>query len=255
MTPNRVAIVTGAASGIGLATAQQLANEGWLVVSCDLQKAHESIHEIDNWKEHLLVDVRSVEHLEKLIETAATNGPIEALINNAGVNHVADITEVSEEDWDRVLDTNLKAAFFASRYVVPYFRKQGKGNIVNIASNAGLLPRAHDPVYSISKMSLVGLTKSLALCLSRDNIRVNCICPGPVSETGIINADLAASADPDATAQSFINASPLAAAQGRMIHPKEVAANVSFLLSDAASMVTGTSIAIDGGKSLGVPPK
>ncbi|HCS52359.1 SDR family oxidoreductase [Rubinisphaera sp.] len=255
MIPNRVVIVTGAASGIGLATAQLLADVNWLVVSCDLQPAHESIHEIDNWKEHLLVDVRSVEHLEKLVDTAATYGPIEALVNNAGVNHVADITDVSEEDWDRVLDTNLKAAFFASRYVVPYFRKQGKGSIVNIASNAGLLPRAHDPVYSISKMSLVGLTKSLALCLSRDNIRVNCICPGPVSETGIINADLAAAADPDATAQSFINASPLAAAQGRMIHPKEVAANVSYLLSEAAAMVTGTSIAIDGGKSLGVPPK
>ncbi len=252
---NRVAIVTGAASGIGLATTQLLAEQGWNVVTCDLHPRPKGTKDVAAWKEHLLLDVTDVSHLRKLIDTAARHGEIQALVNNAGVNHVGDISDIAEEDWDRTLDTNVKAAFFAIQAVLPHFRKRGGGDIVNIASNAGLLPRAHDPVYSISKMSLVSLTKSVALCLSKDNIRANCICPGPVSDTGIINADLAAAEDPEATAQSFISASPLAAAQGRMVTPEEVAASVSYLLSDAARMITGTAIAIDGGKSLGVPPK
>jgi len=126
---------------------------------------------------------------------------------------------------------------------------------VNTASNAGLLPRAHDPVYSISKLALVGLTKSLALCHAGDRIRVNCVCPGPVAQTGIMDSDLTAQADPDTAAANYIAASPLARAWGRMITPDEVAESILYLVSDAAAMVTGTAIAIDGGKSLGVPPR
>jgi NAD(P)-dependent dehydrogenase (short-subunit alcohol dehydrogenase family) len=133
-------------------------------------------------------------------------------------------------------------------------RAAGGGAIVNTASNAGLLPRAHDPVYCISKAALVGLTRSLALCHARDKIRVNCVCPGPVGETGMINADLAAAADPAALAQKFIDASPLAKAYGRMIRPEEVAEAICYLSSDAAAMVSGTALQIDGGKALGVPP-
>ncbi|MDP7274436.1 MAG: SDR family oxidoreductase, partial [Planctomycetaceae bacterium] len=123
------------------------------------------------------------------------------------------------------------------------------------SSNAGLLPRAHDPVYSISKLALVGLTRSLALCLAPDRIRVNAVCPGPVGETEMMNADLEAADDPAALTGAMIAASPLAAAWQRMIDPAEVAASVLFLVSDAAVMVTGTAIGIDGGKSLGVPPR
>jgi NAD(P)-dependent dehydrogenase (short-subunit alcohol dehydrogenase family) len=133
-------------------------------------------------------------------------------------------------------------------------QQRGGGTIVNVSSNAGLLPRAHDPVYSISKAALVALTRSLALCHARDRIRVNAVCPGPVSDTGMMNADLAAADDAQATARKFIEASPLALAQGRMIAPAEVAAAILYLVIDASAMVTGTIVAIDGGKSLGVPP-
>jgi NAD(P)-dependent dehydrogenase (short-subunit alcohol dehydrogenase family) len=133
-------------------------------------------------------------------------------------------------------------------------QRLGGGSIVNTASNAGLLPRAHDPVYSISKQALVGLTKSLALCHSMDRIRINAVCPGPVGETGMVNADLDQAVDRDAAARKYIAASPLAQAWGRMIAPEEVAESIFYLVSDAALMVTGTCIAIDGGKSLGVPP-
>jgi NAD(P)-dependent dehydrogenase (short-subunit alcohol dehydrogenase family) len=154
------------------------------------------------------------------------------------------------------MDTNLKGAFFGSKHAVRHMLQAGNGGaIINTASNAGLLPRAHDPVYSISKMALVGLTKSLALCHAQDRIRVNCVCPGPVGDTGMMNADLDKAVDREQTIKQFIAASPLARAEGRMIRPEEVADAIVYLASDAAIMVTGTSIAIDGGKSLGVPPQ
>jgi NAD(P)-dependent dehydrogenase (short-subunit alcohol dehydrogenase family) len=132
---------------------------------------------------------------------------------------------------------------------------RGGGAIVNVSSNAGLLPRAHDPIYSTSKGALNAFTRSLALSHAADRIRVNAVCPGPVSDTGIMNADLAKAADPAALAQRMLDASPLANAFGRMITPDEVAQAVLYLVSDAAAMVTGTCLAIDGGKSLGVPPR
>jgi NAD(P)-dependent dehydrogenase (short-subunit alcohol dehydrogenase family) len=134
-------------------------------------------------------------------------------------------------------------------------QRAGGGAIINVASNAGLLPRAHDPVYSISKLALVGLTKSLALCHAPDRIRINAVCPGPVEDTGMINADLDAAPDREALRQQIIAASPMARAEKRMVTPDEVAEAVAYLVSDAAAMVTGTCIAIDGGKSLGVPPR
>lgn len=248
-----VAIVTGAASGIGLATARLLAASGWSVVSCDLNPAPEPLPE--NWLVHRCGDVRAISHLRELVELARGFGSITCLVNNAGIGMVKPVEEVTEEDWDRCLETNVKAAFFASQLVVPEMRQAGGGSIINVASNAGLLPRAHDPVYSISKLSLVGLTRSLALCLSPDRIRVNAVCPGPVCDTGMVNADLDAATNRQEAADRFIQASPLAAAWGRMITPVEVAESIAYLASPAACMVTGTSLAIDGGKSLGVPPR
>ena len=104
-------------------------------------------------------------------------------------------------------------------------------------------------------MALVALTKSLALCHAPDRIRVNCVCPGPVEDTEMMNADLASAPNPEQAAAERIGASPLASALGRMITPDEVAQAILYLVTDAAAMVTGTAIAIDGGKSLGVPPR
>jgi NAD(P)-dependent dehydrogenase (short-subunit alcohol dehydrogenase family) len=252
----RVAVVTGGTSGIGRATALLLARRGAAVTVGDLHLLEENapvFAECGIVQE--ACDVRSVDQLERLIDGAARRGGrLDILVNNAGIGMVGAITEISEDDWDRCLDTNLKAAFFGCKAAVRHMRGRG-GAIVNTASNAGLLPRAHDPVYSISKLALVGLTRALALCHAPDNIRVNCVCPGPVGETGMMNADLERADDPDETARRFIAASPLAHALGRMIRPEEVAESIAYLVSDAAAMVTGTAIAIDGGKSLGVPPK
>jgi NAD(P)-dependent dehydrogenase (short-subunit alcohol dehydrogenase family) len=252
----RTAVVTGGASGIGRATALVLAHNGARVFvgDCRLQAENPPDFAEANISQ-LTCDVRCEADVRALIDAAAhASGRLDILVNNAGIGLVKQITDVSEEEWNRVLDTNLKGAFLGCKHAIPAIRAGGGGSIVNIASNAGLLPRAHDPVYSISKAALVALTRSLALCHAADKIRVNCVCPGPVGDTGMMNADIAAAADPRALVRQMIQASPLASAHSRMITPDEVAQAVLYLVSDTAAMVTGTAVAIDGGKSLGVPP-
>lgn len=252
----RVAVVTGGANGIGRATAILLAKHGARVFVGDFRllpdnaEVFQSLGIIEK-----TCNVRREADLKALIDAAAESaGRLDILVSNAGIGMVKQITEVTEDDWNACIDTNLKGAFFGAKHAVRHMQTCGGGSIVNTASNAGLLPRAHDPVYSISKMALVGLTKSLALCHAKDRIRVNCVCPGPVCDTGMMNADLAKAADPEALKTQFIGASPLAKAHRRMITPEEVAESILYLVCDAATMVTGTAIAIDGGKSLGVPP-
>jgi len=252
----RVAVVTGGASGIGRASAKRLAQLGARVVVGDYDPLPENESEFEPLGIELRrCDVRHEADIAALIQRAtAGTGRLDILVNNAGIGMVKQITDVTEEDWNACLDTNLKGAFFGCKHAIEPMRAAGAGSIINIASNAGLLPRAHDPVYSISKGALVALTRSLALCHAPDCIRVNAVCPGPVGDTRMMNNDLQSADDPESLARKMIDASPLARAAARMISPEEVAEAVTYLASDAAFMVTGTMVAIDGGKSLGVPP-
>jgi NAD(P)-dependent dehydrogenase (short-subunit alcohol dehydrogenase family) len=254
----RVAVVTGGASGIGRATALLLAQHGARVFVGDrtLQRENDTPFAELGIRQQAC-DVGVEDDVRSLIAAAerADDGRIHIVVNNAGIGLSRQIPEVAEAEWDAVMNVNFKGAFLVSKHAIPGMRRAGGGAIVNVSSNAGLLPRAHDPVYSTSKGALIALTKSLALCHAADRIRVNAVCPGPVGDTGMMNADLEAAANRQATAQAFIDASPLAQAFGRMISPEEVAAAVLYLASDAAAMVTGTALAIDGGKSLGVPPR
>lgn len=254
----RVAVVTGGSSGIGRATAAMLAECGAKVVVGDYTLHSENDEPFDGLKiDQRSCDVRSETELKGLMDFAAGyTGRIDILVNNAGIGMVKQIDDVSEADWDACIGTNVKAAFFGCKHAIGYMSADGLGgSIVNVASNAGILPRAHDPVYSISKLAVSGLTKSLALCHSKDRIRVNAVCPGPVGGTRMIEAEIEMSDDPQAATQRLINASPAAKAHGRMIEVDEIAQAVLYLVSDASVMVTGTLIAIDGGKSLGVPPQ
>ncbi len=252
----REAVITGGASGIGRATALLLAECGASVTIGDRQldaANDQPFAELGIRQQQC--DVSDLGQLRQLIEgTAEKAGRLDILVNNAGIVMVGPVDDIEETDWDRCLDTNLKAAFFGVKFAVPPMRRTGGGTIVNTSSNAGILPRAHDPVYSISKLALNGLTRSLALSLGPDKIRVNAVCPGPVGDTHIMDAGLAEHADVRLAVQQFIDASPLARAHERMISPEEVAQSILYLVSDTAQMVTGTVIAIDGGKSLGVPP-
>ena len=252
---DKSAVVTGAASGIGRAIARRLAQGGFRVVGCDFDRVAEYEREdAELGIEVLSCDVRDESQLAAVVQRATERGVLQVLVNNAGIGMVKPIEDVTGEDWDRCLNTNLRGAFFGCKHAIPHLRAAGGGSIVNIASNAGLLPRAHDPVYSISKGALVALTRSLALCHSVDRIRINSICPGPVGDTRMMDADLDQADDRPSAVRSFIAASPLARAHERMISPDEVAAAAWYLVSEEAAMVTGTHIAIDGGKSLGVPP-
>ncbi len=175
-------------------------------------------------------------------------------MSNAGINLVAQLPDVAEADWQDCLDTNLKGAYLLCKYTINVMRDRGGGAVVFTSSNAGLLPRAHDPVYGTAKAALNALAANLALCHARDRIRFNTVCPGPVGGTRMIDDVVAASDDPASSVKAFMDASPLARAHGRLITPEEVAEAIVYLLSDAAAMVTGTALRIDGGKSLGVPP-
>jgi 3-oxoacyl-[acyl-carrier protein] reductase len=251
------AIVTGGADGIGRATALALARGGARVFVGDWNpRAENAAVFAEHGIVELRCDMRREADVRALVDAATSaGGGVDVLVNNAGVGFVRQVPDITEEEWDLVFDINLKGAFLAAKHVIPRMRAAGGGSIVNVASNAGLLPRAADPAYSTSKGALISFTRALALSHAADRIRVNAVCPGPVAETGPLRAILAHASDPAAAARAAIDACPLASAHGRMITPEEVARAILYLVSDAAEMVTGTAIAIDGGKSLGVPPR
>jgi NAD(P)-dependent dehydrogenase (short-subunit alcohol dehydrogenase family) len=253
---NRTAVITGGASGIGRAAAILLAQHGARVFVGDVNPRSENERAFAELGiTSLRCDVRSEADVRALAAAATSaTGRLDIAVHSAGVVLVKQIPEVTEGEWNAVFDTNVKGAFFLAKHAIPEMRRAGGGSIVHISSNAGLLPRAHDPVYSTSKAALCALTNALALSHSVDRICVNAICPGPVGDTGIVNDELDEAADRAVAEQRLIAASPLARALARMITPEEVAEAVLYLVSDAAQLVTGTMIAIDGGKSLGVPP-
>jgi NAD(P)-dependent dehydrogenase (short-subunit alcohol dehydrogenase family) len=254
----RVAIVTGAASGIGRATALLLARHGARVYSGDLTTGGALAQQFAELGiVELKCDVRDDEQVRALVDRAAREGGgLHIVVSNAGLDLPKGILAVTDAEWDACLDTNLKGGFLLARHTIPHLRDSGGGSIIFTASNAGVLPRSHDPVYSTSKAAVIALANSLALAHSVDRIRVNSVCPGPVSDTRIMEQGLAGQGGDRAAAERrFIEASPLARAHGRMIRPEEVAEAILYLASDAAAMVTGTALRIDGGKSLGVPPR
>ena len=253
----RVAVVTGGSSGIGRATAELLARHGARVFAADLRpRSGNSVLFAELGITELVCDVRSESQVRAVIERAVGDGGgLQILVSNAGINLEKQLPDVSEAEWDACLDTNLKGSFLVCKHAIPHMRAAGGGSVVFTSSNAGVLPRAHDPVYCTSKAALIALANSLALCHAPHKIRFNCVCPGPVSNTAIIEEVLAEAADREDLERQFIEASPLARAYGRMITPEEVAEAILYLVSDASALVTGTAIRIDGGKSLGVPPR
>ncbi len=253
----RTALVTGGASGIGLATAHALGRTGAIVYVAGRREAQgllavETLHRAGIDGRYITLDVRDGASVGSAIARIADSvGRLDILMNNAGVDCVGALDELDESDWDDCFDTNLKGAFLCSRAAIPLMRSGGGGVIINNASNAALLARANEPAYSASKAGLVMLTRSMALAYAADRIRVNAVCPGPVAGTGIMDRNLRSAVDPAAAAAGYIARAPLAAAYGRMIEPEEVASLVAYLCSDAATMITGAIIPIDAGKSAG----
>jgi NAD(P)-dependent dehydrogenase (short-subunit alcohol dehydrogenase family) len=245
---DKVAIVTGAGSGIGLATAILFAHEGALLTLNDIdgQSLDKVSAQIAKDKSHMVVgDIAKEETARRLAEEAMSAfGRIDVLVNNAGIHFLKDITDMSVHEWDRLMDINLKSMFLCCKHVIPHMLKQKKGSIVNLASISSFVGQEMDGAstfaYNITKAGALQLTKSLASRYAADGIRVNCVCPGNV-ETNILKRDSAEQV------AAFWRQAARFEPIGRNAQPEEIANAILFLASDEASFVTGCPLLVDGG--------
>ena len=240
----KIAFVTGAASGIGRAAALAFAREGAGVVVADVSRAdnEETANLVARLGRHALAvecDVCSEDDLGAAFEqTVKVFGRLDVAFNNAGIEFKEGaVADSRVEDWDRIINTNLRGVYLCLKHEISLMLKTGSGAIVNMSSIAGLVGLKGVPAYTASKHGVVGLTKSAALDYAQSNIRVNAICPGLI-DTPLAKRVLT----PEELAQ-------VAASQpmGRMAKPDEVAEAVLWLCSDSASFVTGHALAVDGG--------
>jgi NAD(P)-dependent dehydrogenase (short-subunit alcohol dehydrogenase family) len=245
---DKVALITGAASGIGRATALLFAREGARVVIADLNdNAGEGAARqiVSNGGQAIFehTDVTKVEDCERVVQrTQAKFGGLHILFNNAGIIRRASVLELTEEDWDRVMAVNVKSIFLLSRLVIPIMVKAGGGSIINMSSGWGLAGGPRAAAYCASKGAVVLLTKAMAIDHGRQNIRVNCICPGD-TDTNMLHSEAQQLGEP---ADRFLAESarrPL----GRIGKAEEIAQATLYLASDASSFVTGTALVVDGG--------
>jgi len=245
---NKIALITGGASGIGRATALLFAHEGATVAITDLNHVagDDLVKEIDASGGKALFelsDVTRAADCQRVVErTIREFGGIHILFNNAGIIRRASVTELSEEDWDRVMAVNVKSIFLMSRQVIPIMAQAGGGSIINMASGWGLAGGPRAAAYCASKGAVVMLTKAMAIDHGSQHIRVNCICPGDTDTAMLRNEaqQLGESAD---TFLADAAKRPL----GRVGRPEEIAQAALYLASDVASFVTGTALVVDGG--------
>ena len=244
----KVAMVTGAGSGIGRATALAFAREGAKVVVADIvvnggEETERIIRDSGGEAIFAKTDVTAASQVEALINTAVqTYGRLDCAANTAGITQpVAPTHELQEDIWDSVITINLKGVWLCMRYQIRQMLHQGGGAIVNISSSVGLWATPNLPAYTASKHGVNGLTKAAALENARKGIRVNAVCPG-ATQTPMIKRFVADS--PDHTLEVMADKSPM----GRLGTPEEQAAAVIWLCSDAASFVTGTILSVDGGQ-------
>jgi NAD(P)-dependent dehydrogenase (short-subunit alcohol dehydrogenase family) len=244
---DKVAIVTGAGSGIGKATALLFAEQGARVVVADINQGtgDQTATEIQDLGGDALfveTDVAQVVDVERMVKQALdTYGRVDILVNNAGILRMGSAEETSDDDWRAVISVNLEGVFFCSRAVLPPMRREGGGCIVNIASGAGLAGVPFSAAYCASKGGVVLLTKQMALDLEQDNIRVNAVCPGAV-DTPLMQTmfEYHRHDEPETYRQEYEEALPM----GRMLHPREVAYQVLFLASHRSYLLTGHCIVI-----------
>lgn len=242
----KVALVTGGASGIGRATALAFAKGGAAVVVADMNadeggKTAHLIQEAGGKSLFFRCDVSKGADVKALIDkTVSTFGRLDFAFNNAGIEGETGITtDCTEENWDRVINTNLKGVWLCMKYEIPQMLKQGSGAITNCSSIAGLVGFTGIPAYTASKHGVVGLTQTAALEMAKSGIRVNAICPG-VIQTPMIDRFTHG----DANAEKQLTAGEPV---GRVGRPEEIAAAALWLSSDQSSFVTGHSLVVDGG--------
>lgn len=246
----RVAIVTGATSGMGAATARLFAAEGAQVVlsgrsTAGAEATAAAIASVGGGSRIMLGDVTDSSFCDELVAFAvAAFGRVDIVANVAGVISRGDVTETTDDDWRRNMSVNADAVFFLSRAAIRQMRAQGDGGvIVNLASNVGLVGSAALPAYCASKGAVVLLTKSMALDHAAEGIRVNALCPGAVDTPMLLSGHDKTGRSADDVFAANIAGIP----EGRIPSPDEIAKSMVFLASDASSHITGVALAIDGG--------
>ena len=248
----KTALITGAGMGIGRATALLFVEHGAqvIVADYDVDSGRATVAEIEKrggQGSFVEADVSDPSAVGEMVRAALDiGGHVDILVNNAGIDlpSATNVVDTEIEDWDRLLDVNLRGVFLCSKCVIPAMQSQGSGVIVNVASVAGLAPMQQEAGYGASKAGVLLLTKQMARDFAREGIRVNSVCPGPMEKP---TRDRLAylEQDPDAyeRRQAFSEEIPL----GRMCIAEDIAAAVLFLASDDAAMITGVDLVVDGG--------
>jgi NAD(P)-dependent dehydrogenase (short-subunit alcohol dehydrogenase family) len=251
----KVALVTGAGSGIGRMTAQRFAAEGATVMAADLDEAsaHETARLItaDGGRaDALRMDVTDSGEVEAgVARTVDRLGGLDSVVNNAGITIVGAAHDLDEDDWDRELTINLKSVYLVSKAVWPHLKARGGGAIASTASIAGQWAIPADAAYCASKAGVIMLTKCMALDGAQDGIRANCVCPGFI-QTPMIDGYFADQEDPDAARRAAVGLHPL----GRLGAPRDIAEGFVYLCCDESAWVTGTALVVDGGMTVGIVP-
>lgn len=245
---NKVALITGGASGIGRATAILFAQEGAVVAIVDIntelgQSAVKEVEAAGGKAIFIASDVTRAEDCQHAVEAAvAAFGGLDILFNNAGIIRRADVLGTTETEWDRVMDVNVKSIFLMSKYAIPHMEKRGGGSIINTSSGWGLKGGGNAVSYCASKGAVTNMTRAMAIDHGRQNIRVNAVCPGDTDTPMLRNeAKQLGQAEKEFMAEAASR--PL----NRYAQPLEIATTVLFLASEAASYVTGAALVVDGG--------
>jgi NAD(P)-dependent dehydrogenase (short-subunit alcohol dehydrogenase family) len=245
---SKIALVTGAASGIGRATALLFAREGAAVAIVDLDEAGgqavvQEIVEEGGRAIFVPCDVSQAADCQRAVgQTVAALGGLDILVNNAGIIRRADVLATTEEEWDRVMAVNVKSVFLMAKYAVPVMAGRGGGAVLNIGSGWGLVGGRDAVAYCAAKGAVVNMTRAMALDHGAQKIRVNCVCPGD-TDTAMLRDEARQLGAPEAEFLVEAADRPLQ----RIGTPEDIAQAVLYLASDASSFVTGTTLVVDGG--------
>ena len=244
---DKVVLITGAGSGIGAATSKLFAEHGARVVCSDinLDNAELVASEIGNNAKAYSVDVSKYDSVKQLIDSVVDEyGRLDVIVNNAGIGprNMVKTAEHTLEDWDKVIEVNQTGVFYCMKLALQQMMKQGSGNIVNVASLAGLKASGNNLSYAASKFAVVGMTKSAALEYGSKNIRINAVCPG-YTKSALLNRMLSARPDMEELLLKFV---PM----NRFGEAIEIADAIVWLSSDNTGFITGQTITLDGGISL-----
>lgn len=241
---DRVAVVTGAGSGIGLAIAQRFAEEGAHVALLERDTKHgraaeETILAAGGDCEFIACDVANESDVARALRTLSK---IDHVVNNAGIVMVKPVEETTVDEWDQVMNVNVRSIFLTSKYSLPRLRQSSAPTIVNIGSVSSFVGQKHTPAYVASKGAVAMLSKALALDFSGYGIRVNCVCPG-ITDTPMLRFHAAKTPDPERTLRERLNRVPL----GRILTGTDIASAVLYLSASESAGITGTTLLVDAG--------